>query len=307
MVDVFVLGGENPVFLKEELDKITHSFPEEDRAVYYGDELELEDFFTDLLTGSLFSAHRMLVVRNADKAKGEFEKQLLNYLKDPSASVCLVLEYQKIPTKILNSTAELGNKRAVVHNFKKAWAQDQKRYAHRRLDDKGVSCDASVIDLLVTFAGEDIEELAGMLDKLISYVGTEKKSIDEKDIQHVLERAQNASIFDLIDAIFNHDIARSLQSLQDLLHAGESYPAMTAMFYRATKIMWAVKTANNGQMPAGFAVSPYEWRKYQGFVSKNNLRFLSSCFECIATLEMESKTKPAIFAQTTFEKFLCSL
>ena len=307
MIDVFVLGGENPVFLKEELDKIISTFSEKDRVVDYGDELILEDFFVDLLTGSLFSARRMLIVRNADKTKSEFEKQLLNYLKDPSSAICLVLEYQKIPTKILNSVTELGNKRAVIHNFKKAWSQDQKRYTQRRLGDKGISSSTSVIDLLVTFAGEDIEELSGMLDKLIAYIGTDKKSIDENDIQHVLERAQNASIFDLIDAIFNHDIERSLQSLHDLLYVGESFPAIIAMFYRATKIMWAVKTAKNGQIPAGFAISPYEWRKYQTLVSKNNLRFLSSCFECISVLEIESKTKSTLFTQTTFENFLCGL
>ncbi len=305
--DIIIIGGENPVFMREELHKVTLSFPEEDRVVYYGDDLNSEDFFVDLLTGSLFTSRRMLIVRNAEKTKSDFEKALLEFLRDPADTVCLVLEYGKIPTKILNATTALGNKRAAIHNFKKAWAQDQKHYARRRLDEKNITVSGATIDLLVTFAGEDIEELASMLDKLISYAGTDKKQIDEKDIQHVLERAQNASIFDLIDGIFNHNITKSLQSYRDLLHAGESFPAINAMFYRATKIMWAVKTSKNGQMHEGFAVSPYEWRKYQDFAHKNNLRFLSLCFECINQIEFESKTMPNVHAETTFEKFLCSL
>lgn len=307
MANVVVLGGENPVFIKEELDKIIHSFPEDDRAIYYGDELENEVFFADLMTGSLFSLKRMIVVRNADKTKSDFEKQLVSYLHDPSDNVCLVLEYQKIPSKVQNAVSALGNQQAVLHLFKKPWAQDQKRYAHRRLDDKGILCSSDLIDLLVDFSGEDIEELAGMLTKLISYAGEDKKTITEEDIYHVLERAKNASIFDLINAIFNHNREKALQSLHDLLYAGESFPAITAMFYRATKIMWAVKTAKNGSSPQGLAISPYEWKKYQAFAHKNNLRFLSQCFDCIHILEWESKTKPEIFTQLTFEKFLCGI
>lgn len=307
MVDVVVLGGENPVFLKEELDKIIHSFPESDRTIYYGDELDCENFFSDLMTGSLFSARRMIVVRNADKTKSEFEKQLITYLNDPSNTVCLVLEYLKIPSKVQSAVSALGNQRATLHLFKKAWAQDQKRYAQRRLADKGISCANELIDLLVDLSGENIEELAGMLTKLISYLGDENKILTEKDIHHVLERAKNASIFDLIDAIFTHNKAKSLQSLHDLLYAGESFPAITAMFYRATKIMWAVKTTKNGSSPQGLSVSPYEWKKYQALASKNNLRFLSQCFECINLLEWESKTKSDMHSQLTFEKFICNI
>ncbi|MGL4676286.1 MAG: DNA polymerase III subunit delta [Brevinema sp.] len=304
---VVLVGGENPILIWEEIHKIVHTFPEEDRVIYYGDELVIEEFFVDLRTGSLFSNNRMILVKNVNKTKSEFEKSLLSYLNDPSDSVCLILEYQKIPSKVLNAVSNLGNQQAVIHNFKKAWAQDQKRYAQRRLSDQGITCSNEAIDLLITFAGEDIEEVSGMLDRLIAYAGSDKKTLTEKDLYHVLERAKNASIFDLIEAIFAHNRAVALQALQDLLYAGESFPAITAMFYRSVKIMWAVKTANQGEIPEGFAVSPYEWKKYQGLASKNNLRFLSSCFECIQTMEWESKTKADFFTQLTFEKFLCGL
>ncbi|MGL5956223.1 MAG: DNA polymerase III subunit delta [Brevinema sp.] len=304
---IVLIGGENPVFIREEIHKIVHTFPEEDRTIYYGDELVVVDFFADLMTGSLFTAKRMILVKNVSKTKAEFEKLLLSYLNDPSESVCLILEYQKIPSKVLTVVSNLGNQQAIIHNFKKAWAQDQKRYAQRRLADKEISCSGDTLDLLITYAGEDIEEVSGMLNRLIAYAGSDKKQLTEKDLYHVLERAKNASIFDLIEAIFDHNKVSALQSLQDLLYVGESFPAITAMFYRSVKIMWAIKTANQGKIPEGLAVSPYEWKKYQAFAGKNTLRFLSSCFECIQTMEWESKTKQEFFTQMTFEKFLCGL
>lgn len=306
MYNIILIGGENPVFIKEELEKIIKNTAESDRTIYYGDELNTEELFFDLMTGSLFSTHRTILIHSADKAETDFEKKLLEYFKNPSDSVTLILEYQKIPAKVINGATDLGNQRAIIHNFKKAWAQDQKRYIHRRLADQSINIAQGVDDLLISYAGEDIQEVSAMLDKLISFLGNQKH-IDEKDIHKVLERAHNASIFDLIDAIFSHNRTRALSCLHDLLYANESFPAITAMFYRATKIMWAVKTSKNGSMPEGLSVSPYEWKKYQNFSSKNNLKFLSSCFSCIHTLEIESKSKAPFFSQTTLEKFLCEL
>ncbi len=97
---ITVAGGENPVFIREKIESVSAAFKGGEKTVYYGDELSADEFFGDLLTGSLFCAERMLIVRNAGKCKSEFEKQLLNYLSDPSDGVHLVLEYQKIPAKV---------------------------------------------------------------------------------------------------------------------------------------------------------------------------------------------------------------
>ncbi|MGL4562031.1 MAG: DNA polymerase III subunit delta [Brevinema sp.] len=306
MKNIILLGGENPVFIKEELDKIVESVHEADKTVYYGDELNTDLFFSDLITGSLFSAKRLIVIRQADHTKSDFEKYLLSYLVDPADDVCLVLEYHKIPTKILNAVTKLGSTIAEIHNFKKAWASDQKRYVQRKLSDKHISTSSTAIDLLVDLAGEDIEELSGMLERLFAYLG-DKTSFSDQDVHFVLERAKNASIFDLIDAIFQRNTTKALEAFYDLQYVGESFPAINSMLLRAVRIMWAVKTSKNGKIPDGFAVSPYEWNKYIGMAKNVNLKFLSSCLETISAIEFESKTKPEIFVQTNFECFLGTL
>ncbi|MGL4394329.1 MAG: DNA polymerase III subunit delta [Brevinema sp.] len=306
MKSVILLGGENPVFIKETLHKILDPIPEMDKTIYYGDELDLDTFFSDLMTGSLFSAQRTIVVRQAELAKGDFEKNLLSYLNQPSDSVCLILEYHKIPAKVLSAVDKLGNTIAETHVFKKAWANDQKNYLQRKFSEKGIAIQATAIQLLIEMAGDDIEELSGMVERLFSYLG-DQRTVSEEQIRFVLERAQNGSIFDLIDAIFQRNTQKALETFQDLQYAGESFPAINAMLLRATRIMWAVKTSRNGQIPQGFAVSPYEWNKYLGMAKNVNLKFLSGCLETISQIEFESKTKPEIFAQTTFESFLCTL
>ncbi|MGL4388848.1 MAG: DNA polymerase III subunit delta [Brevinema sp.] len=306
MKSVILLGGENPVFIKETLQKIMEQISDINKTIYYGDELDQETFFSDLMTGFLFSSERVVVVRQADAVKGDFEKNLLSYLNQPSNSVCLVLEYHKIPTKVLNAVNKLGSTISEIHNFKKAWATDQKNYLQRKFSEKEILISSTSIQLLINMAGNDIEELSGMLDRLFAYLG-DKKTLSDEEINFVLERAKNGSIFDLIDAIFQRNPQKSLEMFTDLQYAGESFPAMNAMFLRATRIMWAVKTSKNGQIPQGFAVSPYEWNKYLGMSRQINLKFLSSCLETIAKIELESKTKPEIFAQSTFESFLCTL
>jgi len=306
MTDITIIGGENPVFIKEELNKLINLFTSDERTIYYGDELNIEDFFVDLKMGSLFCVKRLIVVKQADQTKNDFEKLFLEYLKAPDNLAYLILEYAKIPPKILNAVTKLGNKIVTIYNFKRAWNQDQKRYVQRRFDDKKIKYSMPLIDLIVDLSGDNIEELSGMLDNLIMYLG-DTKNLTHDDIQHVLNRAKNGSIFDLMDNIFQKNAVKALQAFYDLRDIGESFPAISAMFYRSVKIMWAVKTSQNGQIPQGFFVSPYEWRKYQGFAREVSLRYLSICLENISIIEYESKTRPELFAQMKFEQFLCNI
>ncbi|MGL4367037.1 MAG: DNA polymerase III subunit delta [Brevinemataceae bacterium] len=305
MADIVIVGGENPVFIREEFHKIVLEFSEDSRRIYFGDELDVELFFEDLLTGSLFTPKRLIAVKHASQTKSEFEKKILEYVNHPSDSAVLLLEYDKIPTKILDAASKLGSKTVKVFNFKKSWREDQKSYIQRRLRDAGINYSSGVVELIIDLAGSDIEEISGMLDRLTDFLGSDKE-LNEEKTAFVLQKVQNASIFDLTDAIFQRNIPTALQAFHDLIYSGQSFMSINAMFFRAAKIMWAVKTSPNA-IPKGFAVSPYEWKKYQGFSSKTDLKFLSRCFELISVIEVSSKTRPDFVVETLFETFLTVL
>ncbi|MGL5722496.1 MAG: DNA polymerase III subunit delta, partial [Brevinema sp.] len=258
-------------------------------------------------TGSLFASKRMFVVRGAEGASAGFEKSLLGYLNDPLDSVCLILEYEgKVPAKIEAQGRALGSTIAKVVVHKRPYPEDQKRYVIARLGKMGIKPSPAVSELIVQMSGGNIEECAAMVGKLVDYLG-ERKEITEKDIAHVLERAHNASVFDLIDAIFMRNTAKALTCFHDLSSAGESLPGINAMMLRAARNMWAVKCSPTGLMPQGLSCSPYEWKKYQGFSRHITLRFVSRMTEVVSHIEISSKTLPEIHSTTLIENFILQL
>lgn len=306
MLNIIILGGENPVLIREELEALSSAFTG-DKTVRYGDELNAEEFFTDISTGSLFAAQRFFMVRHAETAAASFEKLLLNYLRDPIDSVCLVLEYEgKIPAKVESEAQKLGGTLAKVVFYKRPYADEQKRYLRSVFEKAGVKVQGDLAELIVHLAGENIEEVASMVHKLIDYVG-DHKTLTEENVLFALERAHNASIFDFIDALFARNVSKALSAFHDLAAAGESLPGINAMLLRASRIMWAVKCSSGGNSPQGLAVSPFEWKKYMGFSRNISLRFVSRLAECIASLEIASKTLPEAHSKAVIEEFLLQL
>lgn len=305
MGKIIVLGGENTVFAREEFEKILASAPKEGLLVRYGDEVDVEDFFSDLRTGSLFSMERLIAVRNADACPAGFEKALLDYIKNPVESTVLMLWYAKIPAKIERAISDLGAKTGQVLNFKRAYAQDLRKYVVSGLEAAQTAYDPKVPEILVEISGQDVEELAGMLSKLLDYAGG--KRISDEDVYFALERARNSSIFDLIDAVFARNTPAALEAFSDLIYAGESLVALNVMLLRAARIMWAAKTSQGSAVPQGLAVSAFEWKKYQTAARKVPLKFVSRMLECVACIEFETKTRPEIFGRLALEKFLLEL
>ena len=302
MGKIIVLGGENTVFAREEFEKILAAAPKEGLLVRYGDEINIEDFFSDLLTGSLFSTERLIAVRNADAGPAGFEKALLDYIKNPVESTVLMLWYTKIPAKIERAVLDLGAKTGQVLNFKRAYAQDLRKYAISKLEAAQATYDPKVPEILVDISGEDAEELAGMLNKLLDYAGS--KRISSEDVYFALERARNSSIFDFIDAVFARNIPAALEAFSDLIYSGESLIALNVMLLRAARIMWAAKTSPGSAAPQGLTVSAFEWKKYQNVARNVPLKFVSRMLECVSCLEFETKTRPEIFGRQALEKFL---
>ena len=306
MLNIIILGGENPVLIREDLEEISSSF-DGDKTIRFGEDVNPEEFFTDIATGSLFASKRMFIVREAQGANAAFEKSLVGYLNDPLDSVCLVLEYEgKVPAKVESLGRGLGSTIAKVVIHKRPYPEDQKRYVIARLGKVGIKPSPAVSDLIVQLAGGNIEECAAMVGKLIDYLGA-RKEITEEDIANVLERAHNASIFDLVDAIFMRNTSKALTCFHDLCSAGESLPGMNAMLLRAARNMWAVKCSSNGLMPQGLACSPYEWKKYQGFSRHITLRFVSRMTELVSQLEISCKTLPEVHSFAAMENFLLQL
>ncbi len=99
-------------------------------------------------------------------------------------------------------------------------------------------------DLMARLVGSDLWTMANEIDKLILYTGG--RAIEEADVKAVVSSVQEASIFDMVDAIIESRVASAQQLLQRLFKQGMTPPQIMAMLARQARIIFQVKEMRAG-------------------------------------------------------------
>jgi DNA polymerase-3 subunit delta len=104
---------------------------------------------------------------------------------------------------------------------------------------KGASISKKAVDLLVRLVGGDLWTMANEVDKLVLY--TAGRAIEEADIKAVVSSVQDASVFNMVDAIIESRVAAAQQLLQQLFSQGAEPAYILVMLARQTRIIFQVK------------------------------------------------------------------
>jgi DNA polymerase-3 subunit delta len=114
-----------------------------------------------------------------------------------------------------------------------------RQWIGQRVTEAGGSISPQAVDLLVRFVGNDLWIMANEIDKLILYVGGRR--IEGGDIGVVVSYAQEANVFNMVDAIleFRTGVAEGL--LQQLLKQGAAPAYLLVMLSRQVQMMYRVK------------------------------------------------------------------
>ena len=124
----------------------------------------------------------------------------------------------------------------------------------------------SAYELFIEKTGNDMETIHQELEKLICYAW-DKEVIDIEDVQAVTTEQISNHIFDMVDAIAEHNNERALKLYDDLLVLREPPMRILYLILRHFQILLTVSTTNNQGLSnkeiAEYAGCP-EWtvRKY---------------------------------------------
>jgi len=231
------------------------------------------------------------------------EAGLLNYLKHPNPSTCLVftagegLDSRRRASKALLAAgagvecAELKPADA-VH-----WAELRASRLNKRLGLEAAQA-------LVERAGTSLRGLATELEKLAAYTGTAHE-IKARDVIEVVAGAPAAEVFDLVDAIGQKQGGRALLLLEGLLRDGEEPIRLLALIAWRMRLLLLVKalTAKGygpRDGPNAARVHPFVYQKAQqqarGFGRDELVRALERILS--ADVAMKTGMDPRIMLET---------
>lgn len=201
-----------------------------------------QDIIDAAETLPLMCERRIVTVRDwpalmSGRARNEEEdvSRMLDWLRDVPTTCTLVFWMRGEPDGRKKLTAALKKRGAEVR-FDPLADADILRWALSRLKPLGKKISREAASRLTFTAGRDLTRLSGEIDKLADYVG-EREQIEAEDVDAVVSPSPEYSVFEMLDMLFEGDIARAEESLHTLLMGGQTYVGVLALVIRQLRML----------------------------------------------------------------------
>ncbi len=193
---------------------------------------DLKLILTELLSGSLFSSDKVVVIPEFTAAleKGAQAKaQLAEFASRIAAGLpkgkFLILSVCESGPGITSFAKSL--KQAPVLSFPKLRSFPGMQvhrdpvftFVNELLTEKGKTITSEAFLVLKDSVGTDLRSICGELEKLSLFVG-EQGRIDTKDVEAIVPEARQQAVFELTDAVAKKNVASAFRALANLLQEG---------------------------------------------------------------------------------------
>jgi len=312
---LYVLYGEDDFSRQQALDEIKSTIGDETALVTNTTVLEGQQATIDQLRtvaeAMPFLAERRLVIIQGllerfesrtkagrrKKATGVSSRQneyqsLADYLVTVPDSTVLVLVDGKISNKnpLLNSLLT----KAKVKTFRLLDKEKLIQWINNRVAGRGGSISTAAAQLLERFVGGNLWIMASEIDKLVLFTGGQQVEAD--DVRRVVSYVQEASVFDLVDAIleFRGGVAEKLA--EQLLQRGASPAYLLVMLTRQVRLVARVRELKNQRRSEAEIMgrlemaSPFILRRTQEQASRYSMTRLKEVYHRLLETDLAIKT-----------------
>ena len=227
---LIILGSAG--FIDEEVSKIHSSLEDADETVWFGDEINLSDFFSFSSSPSIFHSAKIAVVHNADKVK-----ELATFMQ----------QAQKCFETVIVLTADVGSEkkfekfegfRFIVE--KKKTRQEAVRQIKDIFEQSSLPCDQSCAEEIFDIFAGDVKQIKSEVDKLYIYY-SHAKPASQEDILKLITAEKQENIFNFIDSFASRDKKSAVKILDSLIKCGETLPVLFVMLGRRMKQVYIQK------------------------------------------------------------------
>jgi len=270
-----------------------------------------EEITASAETLPLFAERRLVVVRNPaffkpsgragegvhvagenKKALGK-EAPLLDYLKNPLSSTCLIfttgeaLDKRKHLFQVIKKTGR-------VVEFKRLVRDELARWLTQKAQRDGKRFAAGAGEALMDVAGSSLQRLVTELEKLFSYTaGCEV--ITSEDVRELCPPGAEENIFAIVDAVGNRRCGEALAGIKELLAAKEPPARILSMIARQFRLLLQVhdlleRGCPAREVPARLNLHSYVARRVADQSKNFNRQALIKAIESLAELDLAVKT-----------------
>lgn len=213
--------GEKSQFIKNIIKNLTQQKGEKPEVLrYYFFEINLVDFISQMYTGSLFSAHRVIILNGIEDLKIANEVKLLNeYLENTAEDVTLFLISSQIGK--VNKTLEKNIPSNQKKIFWELYDHQKRNWIQNFFNQRELFIDPQALDYLLEIVENNTRDLKAVCQHLAFFYNTEK-NIKVEDIEQYVYHSREENIFTLFEKIINRDFQSAQEALLKMIQSESS-------------------------------------------------------------------------------------
>ena len=263
---VYLLYGEEAYLKKQYKDKLKHAMvPEGDTmnfSAFEGKSINPKEIIDLAETLPFFADRRVILIENSGFFKNACE-ELAEYLPQVAPATHFIFVEDEVDKRSKMYKAAKASGRIV--EFLPQTEELLTRWIIGRLKREGKNITGSVMQLFLTKTGTDMGNIDRELEKLLCYT-LDRDVITAEDVEAVVTEQTTNKIFEMVNAVAEHNQRRALDLYYDLLTLKE--PPMRIMFLisRQFQILFhirdmAAKGLDQQTMAKKAGIPPFAVRK----------------------------------------------
>ncbi len=223
-----------------------------------GGSIDAESVSSLLSTPPMMAERRMVVVRDVGALKKDARAALDRYLASPSPDVVVLL--------VAPAGVKAGEYQGALAVEFEPLTGDRvpKWIVHHVTTSLNTTITPAAVDLLISAAGNDLQQLAAELDKLASYANGQP--IDDDAVGAVVGVRRGETLGDLLDRVLAHDAPGALAMIDHVL-AQPKTTAVTVVMALTTQTLalaWARAARDRGFPAVGIERELFSLLKESG-------------------------------------------
>lgn len=225
---MYLLYGTEGYLKKQYKDKLKNALaaPEDNMnfTAFSGKNINPKELIDLAETLPFFAERRVLLVEDSGFFKNSCE-DLAEYLPQIAPAACFLFVEEEVDkrSKMYKAVKKLGS----VVEFSAQSEELLTRWIVSRLKKEGKNITGSVLQLFLSKTGTDMGNIDRELEKLVCYA-LDRDVITAEDVEAVVTEQTTNKIFEMVNAIAEHNQRKALDLYYDLLTLKE--PPMRIMF-----------------------------------------------------------------------------
>ncbi len=292
---VYLLYGEERYLRNQYKNKLKKAIlPEDDTmnfSAYEGKGIDVQQVISQAETLPFFAEHRLILIEES----GFFKKacpELAEYLPQMPQETILVFVEDEVDkrSKLFKDVRKIGRVTELARQDEKTLT----KWVSGMLQKEQKKITAGALNRFLEMAGNDMENIAQELEKLLSYT-MDKDGIELADVEAVCTVTTENRIFDMLRAVTERRQKEALDLYYDLLSLKEAPMRILFLLARQFNQMLQLKDLQeqgyaSQDIAQNAGMNPYIVRRILGQASRYSMEKLRAILEDCVKAEEDVKT-----------------